>query len=124
MRYHTHTHTSSDTLVVLLLYMCKYVIYILFIYIGCHFCESDNQCHAYGSAYGCTIGRTCIPPEDECFRASSQHIGYGVPSGWVIIGIVTLGMSISQSVLTVSMFLCLYVSMSVCNACNARISDK
>jgi len=47
---------------------------------GCHFCESDHKCHAYGSLYGCVTGMTCIV-ENPCIRTAPEFKGYGTPPG-------------------------------------------
>lgn len=45
---------------------------------GCHFCEHDQQCHAYGSWWGCLVGSSCTDP--KCIRNQPEWVGYPSPS--------------------------------------------
>ncbi|KAG7386001.1 hypothetical protein PHYPSEUDO_000856 [Phytophthora pseudosyringae] len=56
----------------------------------CHFCQSDFQCHAIGSPYGCAdplcMVNAAVSPlvAADCERAEPQYVGYGPPPSVVI----------------------------------------
>lgn len=39
---------------------------------GCHWCASDNQCHAKGSIHGCSIGASCQNATDNSCRSHNN----------------------------------------------------
>ena len=58
---------------------------------GCHFCASDRQCHAYGSAYGCIYGASC-EAEDGCIRKNPESLPYiGANFGEIILIVFLVG---------------------------------
>jgi len=44
----------------------------------CHWCSSDNSCHAIGSYYGCSIGVGCY--QEECMRKQPEAFTTTPPS--------------------------------------------
>lgn len=58
---------------------------------GCHWCASDNKCHAYGSPYGCTVGISCKDAA-ECLRTEPVHIGVRRQRAGVMFAVISVGL--------------------------------
>ncbi len=65
---------------------------------GCHFCEQDLQCHAYGSFYGCIYGLTCNAT-NPCIRTESEYRGYVRHPAQTYTAIVFIGLIIGAAVI-------------------------
>lgn len=77
---------------------------------GCHFCEFDQQCHVYGSIFGCVVGSSC--PRKQCIRKEPQYIGYQRPDSIFVLGVIGLFLLIFALLglcLNIACFGCRYI---------------